>query len=459
MKFLFAVPRFERDTNPPLGVAYLAASLRQAGFPVDILDPTFGGESYAKKELGRRKFDVFGVSAYTKNYESGLELARLARAHNPKCRIVFGGVHPTILGDEVIQEPLVDIVVLGEAEETIVDLAVALSKGKPLSEVKGIIYKENGRPRTTAPRSLIRDLDKIPFPARDLLPMREYLNANYGRAAWSVKQPATSVITSRGCPYRCTYCSSHLMFGRTVRFRSPENIVGEIRALIRDYGIRGLTFVDDTFTLKADRIEGLHALLKKESIRIEWICNGRVDTVTKDMLRTMKKSGCEVIAFGVESGNQRILDDILHKNLKLARVREVFRWCRELKIKTDAYFMIGIPGETLQDIRNTIRFAKEIRADAVNFSITSPMPKTELYDIAQKHGKIIAEKYSDFDYAKKSVFVSDTLDPETIEKWKRYANRSFYFDPRYVLRQLLSIRGTGDIIKKLKGFLMVLDRQ
>ncbi|MBN1157004.1 radical SAM protein [Candidatus Woesearchaeota archaeon] len=459
MRFLFTLPRFEKDTNPPQGISYIAAVLRNAGHHVEILDPTFKGFGYAKKGLIEKDYDVLGISTYTKNHEAGLLMAKIAKEHHPSCIVVFGGVHPTILSEETIKDDLVDIVVIGEGEETLLELAERLEKKKELKGVKGILYKKNKKVFRNPPRPLIENLDALPFPARDLLPMHEYLNAKLGRAAWAVRQPATSMVSSRGCPFRCTYCSSHLIFGRRVRFRSPQNIIDEIKFLKKEYGLKGLTFVDDTFTLNKKLVTEFCGLLLKEKIKVDWVCNGRVDTVSKEMLRLMKKAGCKVIAFGVESGNQRILDDILHKDITLERVERAFRWCREVGIKTDAYFMLGIPGETLADMKQSIRFAKKIKADVANFAVTNPLPKTELYDIAKKYGKITARRYSDFDYMKRSVFVSDTLNPRLIEKMQRQANRRFYLNIGYVWRQLFSIRSLSDLRNKFNGFLMVLKRQ
>jgi len=456
MKILLALPRFRPNTNPPLGLAYIAACLEKENFEVEILDPTFESLEYAENRLKKTDYDMLGVSCYTMNYNKGLRFAGIAKRMNPNCVIVFGGVHPTILADEVISEKFVDIVCVGEGEETMVELSIAIKKGQPLSNIRGIIYRENGKIVRNPPRPLRVNLDDIPFPCRELLPIRKYLNAQIGRAAWAVEQPATSVLATRGCPFRCTFCSSHLIFGRKVRCRSASNVIDEIEELIVRYGIRGLSFVDDTFTVKRDLVSEICREIKDRKLKIEWSCNGRPDTVTKDMLKQMKEAGCVVIAYGVESGNQKILDNILKKGITLEQVEKVFQLTSEVGIKSDAYFMLGTPGEDINDMEDTINFARKIRADAVNFSLTVPMPKTELFEVAKKEGKIIAKSWDDYDYTRKPIFVSDKFDGMTVEKLFRKAKISFYLNISFILRQIISINSLGDLKKKINGFRLLI---
>jgi anaerobic magnesium-protoporphyrin IX monomethyl ester cyclase len=456
MKILLLLPRLEPNTNPPLGLAYVAASLRGHGFDVEILDPTFEDKAYVLKRLSVPDYDVLGISAYTMNFNLGLEFALFAKSKNPDGRVVFGGIHPTILSEEVIRKEGIDFVVAGEGEQTMVELAEALENQSSLESVSGLIFKKNGQRVVNPPRALIQNLDGLPFPARDLLPMKSYLTAHFGRSAWAVRQPSTTIVTTRGCPFRCTYCSSHLMFGRRTRYRSVANILDEIEMLIRDYGVRGLSIVDDTFIISRKHIYELADEMKKRKIKIEFICNGRVDIIDKDVLKALKEVGCVGIAFGVESGSQYVLDHILKKGITLEQVRKAFQWAHEVGIPTDAYFMIGIPGETEKDIQETIRFSKTLRASAANFAITIPMPKTELFDLALEKGEISAKSWNDFDYTGDPVFESTLLDKERVKELEKKAVRSFYFSTRFLFDQLLSLRGIPDLKRKMKGFLMLL---
>jgi anaerobic magnesium-protoporphyrin IX monomethyl ester cyclase len=456
MKILLLLPRVEPNTNPPLGLGYIAAFLRKSGRDVEILDPTFEGRDYAFERLSKIDYDVLGVSAYTMNFNLGLEFARFAKSKNNRCSVLFGGVHPSILYEEVIKEEAIDFVAVGEGEETTLELMEALERGDPLEKVGGLVFKREGKPKMNSPRKLISNLDTLPFPARDLLPMKHYLKANFGRSAWAVKQPATSIVTSRGCPFHCTYCSSHLMFGRRTRYRSVPNIVDEIERLVADYRIKGLSIVDDTFIISKRQIYEFAEEIKRRDIRIEFICNGRVDIIDQDVLRALKGVGCVGIAFGVESGSQTILDQVLKKGISLEQVRHAFRWAYEVGIPTDAYFMIGIPGETERDVRETIRFSKTLKASAANFAITIPMPGTELFDLAMEKGEISATSWNDFDYTGKPIFKSRLLDEKKLAALRKRAILSFYFSFGYLVHQALSIRSLSDLKKKIKGFFMLL---
>lgn len=456
MRILLLLPRIKPNTNPPLGLGYIAAYLRRNGYEVEILDPTFDGYEYALKRLARRDYDVLGVGAYTMSFHLGLEFARFAKSKNKGCISVFGGVHPTILYDEVIREDGVDFVVVGEGEGTIVELMHSIANELPLDKVDGLVSKKEGDIIINHPRRLLEDLDSLPFPARDLLPMKHYLKANFGRSAWAVRQPSTSILTSRGCPFCCTYCSSHLIFGRKTRYRSVENIVDEIESLVDGYQIKGLSIVDDTFIISKKHIYALAEEMKRRRLKIEFICNGRVDIIDKDILKVLKDIGCVGIAFGVESGSQPILDNVLKKGITLKQVHNAFQWAYEAGIPTDAYFMVGIPGETEKDIHETIKFSKTLKASAANFAMTIPMPKTELFKIALETGEILAKSWDDYDYTGKPIFRSEMIGERKLEKLRRKAILSFYFSFRFLWNQVLSIRSIYDFKKKIKGFYMFL---
>jgi len=245
------------------------------------------------------------------------------------------------------------------------------------------------------------------------------------------------------------------MFGRKTRYRSIENILSEINHLVEKYDIKGLSIVDDTFIINKSHIYKFVEELKNRKYKIEFICNGRVDIIDKGVLAALKSAGCKGIAFGVESGSQYVLDYILKKGTKLEQVKDAFRWAYEVGIPTDGYFMIGIPGETEENIKETIIFSTQLKASASNFAITIPMPKTELYDIALKHGKITAESWDDFNYTGKTIYKSETIPQSKLDKYRKNAVISFYFRPSYFVEQLLSIRCFDDILKKAKGFYML----
>jgi radical SAM superfamily enzyme YgiQ (UPF0313 family) len=437
---LLTAPRFVPNKYPPLGIAYIASILRENGFDVEILDPVFGGWKIVEKRLKKGDYDILGVSTLTMNFEDGLEMAKIAKEANPGCLTVFGGNHPAILPYDVVKKKEVDIVCSGEGECTMLELIQTLEKNENLKGIRGILYKEGDRVITNQPRPLIQNLDELPFPARDLLPMHEYLSAQVGRVGWELPSPSTSMITSRGCPFNCTFCSSHLTFGKKIRFRSAENVVDEIEVLVNKYKLKGISFVDDTFALNLKRIKGICTEIREREINVEWMCMGRVDTVSKEMLKEMKRAGCVSIGYGIESGSQHVLDEYIKKGITLEQAERAIRITKESGITSVAYFMIGIPGETLNDIEKTIEFAKKINPDAVNFSITIPMPGTELFETANKIGEIEVNSLRDFDYSNYPIFESSDLPKGKVYELHKNADREFYMRASYIVGEILSIR-------------------
>lgn len=456
MKTLLVLPRFEPNTNPPLGLAYIAAAMRNAGLEVEILDPTFEGFGYAVRRLKNADYGLLGFGCFTMNINVSLKLAGIAKSANPKCKTVFGGVHPTVMPEPTLREKQVDVVVVGEGEQTFVELARRIAGSKSLRGLKGTLYKERGRIVRNPPRALPDNIDELPFPARDLVPMEKYLSASLGRSAWAVRQPSTSIISTRGCPFQCTYCASKVMFGRRARFRSAKNIIGEIQHLIDTYNIRGLVFIDDTLTLRPKVVTEMCDEMIRRKWDLEWICNARVDTVSPELFRKMRLAGCRAIAMGIESGDQWVLDNILKKGIKLGQVRKAFAWAKAAGLITDAYFMLGSPGESLRQMRNTIEFAKHSDIDYANFNVTRPLPGTEMHDLAERYGNLSVTSWDDYEFTAKPIFSSNEWSPDEVMQLKKQAYREFYFNPRYILRQLLSIRGWSDIVRAWHGLQMVL---
>lgn len=456
MKTLLLLPRIEPNTNPPLGIAYIASYLQKKNYEVEILDPTFESKNFVLDRLAQKDYEVLGINAYTMSYNLALHFANHVRQIHPKCKIIFGGIHPTILPDEVIKEKSADFVVIGEGEITTFELLQQIEGNRNYEKVDGIAYKIDGKIIINKNRELIRDINEIPFPARELLPMKKYLRANYGRSAWAVKQPSTNIVTTRGCPFKCSYCSSHLIFGYKCRYRSVDNILDEVEFLISEYDVKGLSIVDDTFIINKNHIYEFTEKIKSRKIKIEFICNGRVDIIDRDILKALKNAGCKGIAFGVESGSQYVLDNLLKKGTTLSQIKDAFRWAFEVGIPTDGYFMIGIPGETEENIKETIKFSKTLKASAANFAITIPMPKTELYDIALKHGEITAVSYDDYNYMGRPIFKAKNISQDKMNRYRKKALRSFYFRFGFIFDQLMSVRSANDLKQKSKGLFMLL---
>ncbi len=384
MRVTLINPRRLDTPNHPLGILYVAAMLEQNGYEVTVIDPNFNDSAQkVAKQVLQSSPDYIGFTSTTPQILFALDIARQVK-RQADIPIFFGGVHTTILPQEVLKQPCVDFVVVGEGEYATLELCDALKKKKQVKNIKGIGYKDKGDLRFTAPREMIKDLDKLPFPARHLLPSRWYFAPPRIRGVWT-KSTAT-VMASRGCPYRCIYCGSHLMFGRKVRFRSIENVIEELKELRERFRIDSVWFADDTFTINPAYVRQFCAELKKLGWKdFKWACQARVNTVSYDLLKEMKSAGCVQLDFGVESGSPRILK-IMKKEITPEKVTEAFHMAKKAGLLRFASFMIGIPGETEDDLRLTEKLALKIKPDYADFLYTVPFPGTELYDLAKDYG-------------------------------------------------------------------------
>lgn len=374
------------NSYPPLGLAYLAAFLEKEGHQVKIFDFGLTPDSSSEQDISQvldYAPDLAGLTAMTNNYHSALAIARTLKDAKP-LPIVIGGPHATVFPDRVIKEPSFDYLVYGEGEETLSQLVKALAETdlRPsparLRSIPGLSFRDGDQIVQNAARPLIRDLDALPFPARHLFDMERYpLYAPDG-------QRMITILSSRGCPYNCSYCFKGIV-GRVYRQRSADNIIAEIRSIIDAYSIRNFYFIDDLFTINSRRLKELTQRLISEELNILWQCLARVDKVTPDILGWMHKAGCRQIHYGIESGNQKLLDAI-GKRITLEQVRQAVKWTRDAGIMSKGYFMLGLPGDTEETMEQTIQFASELDLDEAMFSLTTPFPGTRLWDeLRQKH--------------------------------------------------------------------------
>lgn len=377
----------------PLGLAYIAAVLEQAGYSVEIIDLNVGKASDKDLQRKIRNADIVGITGMITEYGEVLRLVDIAKKANPKARVVLGGPLATTLPQELLRVSVADLVVVGEGEKTIINLVSAIKYGDSFGDIKGIVYRDGNQIIATESAEPIADLDTLPFPARHLLNMNKYLkdlescglkNNEFG------KTKSTNLITSRGCPYSCTFCFKD-MWGHKWRGRSPANIVDEMELLYRRYGMNSFFFNDDTFVLDRKRVFELCELIREKRLDVVWNCNGRVDLMTKELLEAMYDAGCRGIGYGIESGDQEILDS-MKKNITLDQVREVVKWTRNAGIKTLGTFIIGMLGETKATIKETMAFARELNLDSYNFSVATPLTGTELYKSAHEAGLIQEDK-------------------------------------------------------------------
>lgn len=428
---------------PPFGLALLASLVREEGHSVSIIDCNALriGLDKIKEYLPPSAPRFVGITATTVLFNNALELARLIKKIYPDTKIIMGGVHSTILPEEVLGFKEVDYVVMGEGEYTLLEL---LSNKNP-AEIRGLGFKENGRIFINPPREMIPDINIFPFPAYDLLPMDKY----YPALGSYKRKPSLALITSRGCPGRCTFCKGNLL-GKRIRFRTAKKIIEEIEFLQKNYGIKDVTFYDDTFTANRQNVKDFCALILEKHIDLTWTCYSRVDTIDFETLVKMKKAGCHQILYGVESSSPEILKNI-NKRITLEKVDEIVAITKKIKIETRLSFMIGNPGETEETIKQTIKYAIRLDPDLVSFNITTPFPGTEMFAWAEKNGFLIHKDWSKYDLSK-PVMELPTVSSAKVLKYYRKAHWQFYLRPSYVLKRMTKIRSVEDFKINLKPF-------
>jgi radical SAM superfamily enzyme YgiQ (UPF0313 family) len=437
----------------------VAAVLEKNGYSVKILDlPALGFfENSLPTIIQQEKPDVVGITAMTPTINSAMKVAKKIKESDSNITVVLGGAHATILPEETMQNvPEIDIIIRGEGEQTMLELIKALENDpSSINQVLGITYRQGTNIRSNPPRPPISDLDALPFPAFHLLPIRKYrLHPPFG-----TRTPVMPIITSRGCPYRCVFCSKSV-FGSKYRSNSPAYVVDEIQFLNKEFGVREIKFYDDVFTLDRKRVVAICRRLKEQGMDIPWTCETRVNLVDSELLGAMKDAGCYMIAYGVESGNQRILDS-LKKDITLEKAIEAFKLTHKAGIETVAYFMIGSPDETPETVKETIEFAKKLDPDFVQFSITTPYPGTELYSLTVGEG-YVPEKWDEYVYADlKSVdnpcFKTKTLSREELGEWNKKAYASFYLRWHYVWKRLRKTTSLRELKTNIAGLCMLID--
>jgi|Deesub1362B_J571_1020462.scaffolds.fasta_scaffold00095_24 magnesium-protoporphyrin IX monomethyl ester (oxidative) cyclase len=323
------------------------------------------------------------------------KVAKIIKELYPKAHIIFGGAHASAIPEIILKDESIDIVVIGEGEMTFLNIVDNVLMEKDISEVKGIVFKKNGKIIKTPPREFIQHLDILPFPARHLLPMHIYLNDPRAHM-YAVRSPRTSIITSRGCPFNCVFCSIHSVWGRKWRARSPKNVADEIEFLVEKYRIRELAILDDNFTLDKKRVMRICNEIITRHIDIKWSTPNGIAfwTLDKEVLTMMKKSGYYRATFGIESGCKETLN-FVRKPVNLNYARKVIKFCNDIGLWTHSTFVIGFPNETLDSINQTIEFAKKSGLDFATFYIATPYPGTDLYGIFKKNGLIKNESLYD----------------------------------------------------------------
>lgn len=361
----------------PLGLSYIAGVLESNGFSAAIMDLNFQGMNLEKlnEKIARYKPEIVGITTMTSNFQNAVAVAKAVKLQSPESVVVMGGVHATFMHREILATvPEVDVVVRYEGEITMSELADALDNGRSLREVKGISFREDGEVFSTPLRERIENLDILPYPPYHLLePSAEEYMAYYGKRNFPV-------ITTRGCPFGCVYCSTMAFHGRKYRTRSIANVMGELEYLIEKFKADNISFVDDNFTMQDKRVFALCEEIKKKNLSIEWGCSARVDQVSEELLKVMKEAGCKDIFFGIESVSQRVLD-FVKKGYSVQQARNAVKTAEKLGIRTHCSFIIGLPRESAQTLRNICKFIEETKPSGralPNLLVT--FPGTELFE-------------------------------------------------------------------------------
>ena len=432
----------------PINLGYIASSLITAGHEVEMIDLNVLEHKKLLEKIKKFKPEIVGVTSMTPNIYLAQKAIQESKSENKKIKTLLGGVHASALPEEtmkMIKE--LDYLVFGEGEETIKELAEKLEKKQSVNNVKGILYRSKGRIIKNAPRPLIKNLDSIPFPERDLLPMDLYTKHHVSRGFSRENMKIMEILTSRGCPNQCIFCAGHINYGHSLRFRSYENIIQEINECIRKYKITHVSIEDDTFTINKELVKKLCNFFKNK--KLTWNCNARVNTVNYEILKLMKESGCKKISFGVESGSEKILK-LIKKGITIPQVKKAVSDAKKAGIRyVECTFMIGShPDETMEDIEKTIKLMHELMPDFLAFSVMCPFPGTEVYNMMKKRKLLMNNPdWSQFSlfgnlkrYEKLTNMTSDEMINLQIKVLKDY-----YKTPKYVLSQLLKIRTLDEI--------------
>lgn len=439
MKVLFVNPpqtaskyKFMGVIAPPLGIAYMAGVLQENHIDVEILDASAEDMDFkdVEKELLKRKPDLVALTALTPTIGRALETAQVVKETLPDSIVVMGGYHPTFNFIETLEDENVDIVIRGEGEYIMLNLVQALENQSSLHDVKGIVFEDkNSKEIVVNPEApLIQDLDELPFPALNLLPMKKY-------RLLDMDTHMTTMITTRGCPMQCSFCSSAAMHGKKIRERSVENIVDEIEYLKTNYDIDTIAFMDDTFTLKKRKVMAICDEILKRNIEIMWGCTSRVDTLDEKLLKKMKEAGCITIFIGVESADQQQLDNMC-KNTTIAKIENAFKIARKLKIRTIASVALGMPGDTKEIMNKTVKFVHKLKPNYAIYSLATPYPGTRFYKEAFEKNLIKIKDWSKYTLI---TPILETIDCSLndMRKIQAKAFMKFYLRPHYIIRQFL----------------------
>lgn len=444
-----SIPREITSTQYPISLGYLAAYLQQNNVTVGLLDYEVQdiSEDALIDLIGQQKPILVGISCVTSNINAGHDLAKAVKENFPDIKIIIGGVHATALPQRTLEEfPYFDFVAKGEGERTLLELYNALVSGADPSGVRGLFFRNGSGFVDTGNRSLVDNLDSLPFPDRKLLDVALYRKTHATRGFSRTVKNIAEIITARGCPFNCIFCAVNVNFDRRVRYRSVANIIAEMEECIERYQVNHFSIMDDTFAFRKDLFYSICDYLKLK--KVTWECYMRVNLVDEDILKKAVDSGCEKISFGVESGSEKILK-LINKRITIGQIQEAFGLCRKVGLRyIDATFMLGNhPLEMMEDVKMTMDLIIKLNPDFMVFSITIPFPGTELYRTMKEDKFLIKENWNDFVlYGGKPSWTYQYLDGDTLLKTQAAFTRRFYLRPSYIFKQLKKIRSPRELL-------------
>ncbi len=436
-----------RGSNPPLGLLYIASVLENAGHQVRVIDCQVDELDYTEIEaqLREARYDLLGVTVMTFSLIDATKVSELAKQYHPDQPIVWGGPHLHIFPEESARLSCVDYVVTGEGELSISELAEMLEGKRSWKDVTGVGQVKESEYLYNGASESIEDLDELPFVARHLTPYRKY------SSILAMGDVVTTIFTSRGCPYKCSFCDRPQL-RPNFRARSALNVVDELELCV-SMGINEFIIYDDTFTVSKARVHEICDEIIKRKLKIYWDCRTNVNAMDEALLANMAKAGCVGIHYGVEAGTEKI-QKVIRKNLKLDKVKTVFELTRKVGIKTMAYFIIGNPSETIEDVEEGFRFLRKVNPDFVHLTALLPFPATEVYLTGLRDGVIKYDYWKEFAGNPDPDFVTphwpENFSRDELDALIMKGYRSFYLSPGYILRRLKQIRSFSELKRNIR---------
>jgi len=418
MRVLLVNPHYpvSETPSPPLGLAFLAASLERSGVEVALLDFVVFpySRAFLEAEMRRVRPDMVGITAVTMTYDHAAGVVRDVKAIDARVTTVMGGPHVTFRAEETLRElPELDLVSLGEGDRAVVELVSALEKGTGWRDVKGLVYRDGSDILRSEPRRALEDVNQLPVPARHVLPLGRYR---------ALGMPIT-MTTSRGCPHQCIFCVGRKMVGSKVRYRKPESVVDEMEQLNR-LGFHQINVADDLFTANPRHCLAVCDGILKRRLDVKWTAFSRVDTVSREMLGKMREAGCHTVSFGVESANPEILRRI-RKRITPEQVVEAVRMAVDAGVTPHASFILGLPGETPETMKETAEFGERIKSMGAiyGFHLLAPFPGTEVRDQCETHGiRILTSDWREYHANRAIVETPDVtrgMMDDVVSKWQK----------------------------------------